>query len=189
MEYSNRLRLVVTVALVALLGATLPVASSDASDDLGLVLQPRSSRQPAGAGVQSIGTELGRLRIPAIDLDETIRAGISLSVINQGVAHWVGTASPGDFGNVVFAGHRTTYGAPFYHLDRLDVGDLVYVTDAAGFEVLYRVSETLVVDPEDIWITYETGASMVTMFACHPKGSARHRIVVRAEQVAGRRIA
>jgi sortase A len=188
-EYSNRLRVVVLAALTMLLAATLPVAGSHASDDPGVALQPRSSRQPAGAAVQSVGTDVGRIRIPAIDLVDTIRAGVSLSVINEGVSHWVGTASPGDPGNVVLAGHRTTYSAPFYHLDRLDEGDLVYVTDAAGFEVIYRVSETLVVEPADIWITYETGASMVTMFACHPKGSARYRIVVRAEQVAGRRIA
>lgn len=189
MEYSTRLRVVVMAALVVLFGAVLPATGSDASDDPGVALKPRPSRQPAGAEVQSIGTEVSRVRIPAIDLDQTIRAGVSLSVINEGVSHWVGTASPGDSGNVVLAGHRTTYGAPFYHLDKLDEGDLVYVTDAFGFEVLYRVAETLVVEPEDIWITYETGTSMVTMFACHPKGSARYRIVVRAEQVAGRRIA
>jgi sortase A len=189
MAYLVRLRSVVAAVVTAALFAALPAPGSRAVDDPTVVLQPRASRQPAGAAVQAIGTELGRLRIPAIELDETIRAGVSLSVINEGVAHWVGTADPGDSGNVVLAGHRTTFSAPFHDLDRLDSGDLVYLTDAGGFEVMYKVAETMVVAPEDIWITYETTAPMVTMFACHPKGSARYRIVVRAEQVAGRRIA
>ena len=53
----------------------------------------------------------------------------------------------------------------------------------------YRVSDTFIVAPEDIWISYDLGRPMVTMFACHPKGSARQRIVVQAELLAGRRVA
>jgi sortase (surface protein transpeptidase) len=55
---------------------------------------------------------------------------------------------------------------------------------------MYRVEDTFVVAPEDIWITYDIpGRSLLTMFACHPKGSARQRIVVRAVLLAGGRIA
>lgn len=54
---------------------------------------------------------------------------------------------------------------------------------------MYGVSDTFIVDPTDLWITYDTGASTLTMFACHPKGSERFRIMVRADLVAGRRIA
>ena len=132
---------------------------------------------------------VSHLRIPSIGVDEQIRSGISLSVINQGVAHWAGTSEPGGSGNVVLAGHRTTHTRPFANLDRLEVGDLVYLEDGDGFEVMYRVSNTIIVSPEDIWISYDLGKPMVTMFACHPKGSARQRIVVQAELVAGRRVA
>jgi len=132
---------------------------------------------------------VSHLRIPSIDVDEEIRSGISLSVINQGVAHWAGTSEPGGSGNVVLAGHRTTYTRPFANLDRLEVGDLVYLEDGDGFEVMYRVSNTIIVSPEDIWISYDLGKPMVTMFACHPKGSARQRIAVQAELVAGHRVA
>lgn len=150
---------------------------------------PGISRQSAGAASQQLGFDLGRVRIPAIDLDEQIRAGVDLSVIDQGVAHWVGTSAPGGQGNLVLAGHRTTHSAPFYSLDRLDHGDLIYMEDRLGFDVLYRVTETIVVTPNDIWITYDTGTPMITLFACHPKGSARQRIVVRGGLVAGRLIA
>ena len=132
---------------------------------------------------------VSHLRIPSIGVDEEIRSGISLSVIDQGVAHWAGTSEPGESGNVVLAGHRTTHTRPFANLDRLEIGDLVYLEDGDGFEVMYRVSNTIVVSPEDIWISYDLGKPMVTMFACHPKGSARQRIVVQAELVAGHRVA
>lgn len=181
-------RLLATTAVAWAVAAVLPVPQLLAADHAGAASQPRSSRAPAGALVQALGTELGRLRIPAIGLDEGVRAGVSLSVIDRGVAHWVGTATPGDAGNVVLAGHRTTHTAPFLDLDRLATGDLVFMTDGTGFDVMYKVVETIVVEPEDIWITYDTGAPQLTMFACHPKGSARYRIVVRADLVAGRRI-
>lgn len=132
---------------------------------------------------------VSHVRIPSIGVDEEVRSGISLSVIDQGVAHWAGTSAPGESGNVVLAGHRSTYTRPFEDLDHLEVGDLVYLEDGDGFEVMYRVSDSFIVQPEDIWISYDLGKPMVTMFACHPKGSAKQRIVVQAELVAGRRVA
>lgn len=150
---------------------------------------PAASRQPTSSPSQESGVVVSHLRIPSIGVDEEVRSGISLSVINRGVAHWAGTSAPGGSGNVVLAGHRTTYSRPFADLDRLEVGDLLYLEDGDGFEVMYRVSDTFIVAPEDIWISYDLGRPMVTMFACHPKGSARQRIVVQAELVAGRPVA
>ena len=118
-----------------------------------------------------------------------IRSGVSLSVIDRGVAQWAGTVGPGEDGNLVLAGHRTTHSRPFADLDRLGVDDLIYITDGHGFRVMYKVAGTTIVDPEDLWITYDMGRPMLTMFACHPKGSARYRIVVTANLVAGRLIA
>ncbi len=150
---------------------------------------PGSARQPSFHRTQQSGVVVSRIRIPAIDLDETIRSGIALSVIDRGVAHWAGTSSPGEPGNMVLAGHRTTHSRPFRDLDRLEIGDLVYVEDGSGFEVMYRVSDSFVVESHDLWISYDVGRPIVTMFACHPKGSSRYRIVVQAEMIAGRRIA
>ena len=133
---------------------------------------------------------IGHLSIPAIGVDEVIRSGVAVDVIDRGVAHWVGTAGAGEEGNMVLAAHRTTHTAPFRDLDDLAPGDLVVVTDPSGFDVMYRVDEIFVVDPEDIWITYDIpGRSTLTLFACHPKGSARQRIVVRASLLGGGRIA
>jgi sortase A len=162
-----------------------PATAATRPDDL----VANAARQPVFHQSQAIGTELGRVRIPAIGLDETVRSGVAMSVIDQGVAHWSGTSAPGGTGNVVLAGHRTTKTQPFNDLDKLDDGDLVFMTDGGGFEVMYRVSETYIVDPNDLWITYDRAKPTVTMFACHPKGSSRFRIVVTADLVAGRKIA
>ncbi len=172
--------------VVGLLAAwATPAGAATRPDDL----EANLARQPVFHRSQSNGTTLGHLRIPAIGLDETVRSGVALSVIDQGVAHWSGTSTPGGTGNVVLAGHRTTESRPFHDLDKLIDGDLVFMTDSEGFEVMYRVSDTYIVDPNDLWITYDGPKPSVTMFACHPKGSARFRIVVKADLLAGRKIA
>ncbi|MEN8235238.1 MAG: class E sortase [Actinomycetota bacterium] len=181
----SAIRFIPVFGLVFSLFGALPVGAASAPDGV----NPGSSRQPSFHRTQSFGTVVSHIRIPSIGVDESIRSGISLSVIDKGVAHWSGTSMPGDLGNVVLAGHRTTHSRPFWSLDKLDTGDLVYLTDASGFDVMYKVANSFVVDPDDLWISYDFGEPMVTMFACHPRGSARYRIVVQADLVAGRRIA
>ena len=142
-------------------------------------LKPAPGRMPAGHPAQADGTELGFIDIPAIGLRDTVRSGVAMSVIDRGPAHWVGTAMAGESGNVVLAGHRTTKTRPFYHLDKLEPGDAILMGDGTSFPAVYRVTETLIVVPQDVWITYDTGETIITLFACHPRGSARQRIVVR----------
>ncbi len=178
------IRFVAVFGLTVGLFATLPAVAASPED-----ATPASARQPSFHRTQQSGVVVSRIRIPAIDLDEKIRSGIALSVIDRGVAQWAGTSSAGGPGNVVLAGHRTTHSRPFLGLDRLEKGDLVYVEDGSGFEVIYKVSDVFVVEPDDLWISYDVGRPIVTMFACHPRGSARFRIVVQAELIAGRRIA
>jgi sortase A len=191
MPARTRLPVVLVVLLAALLGLAMPAGASPAAKeeplDEGWI--PATRRQRVDAPSQSAGYVVGQIRIPAIGVDETVRAGVADHIIDQGPAQWMGTASAGTAGNMVIAGHRTTHSAPFRHLDSLEHGDLVTVTDPNGFEVLYRVVESFVVTPDDVWITWDNGRPYVTLFACHPLGSAAQRIVVRAEMVAGRLIA
>ena len=181
-------RLNLFIALFAMIGVLLVLPGSALGANPPQDAYPNPARQPSFHRTQSSGHLVGTLQIPAIGVDETIRSGVSLSVIDRGVAQWAGTVSPGEDGNLVLAGHRSTHSRPFANLDRLGMGDLVYVTDGHGFPVMYRVAETTIVDPQDLWITYDRDRPMLTMFACHPKGSARYRIVVTADLVAGRRI-
>jgi sortase A len=141
------------------------------------------TRARVDAPTQQLGIVTGRVQIPAIGVDEVIREGVDLSVINQGVAHWSGTADAGGIGNMVLAGHRTIHTAPFRNLDKLQPGDEILVSRIDGLAATYRVVETLIVQPEDMWIVDTTDVPTLTLFACHPKGSSRQRIVIRAELV------
>jgi sortase A len=124
--------------------------------------------------------ELGTLRVPTLELDTTLLRGVSLTVLDQGPGHWPGTAEPGGWGNTVISAHRTTHGAPFRHLDRLEVGDEVHV-DADGTTHTYVVTGSEIVNPDALWIIAQKPGRTLTMFACHPPGSVAQRIVVYGE--------
>lgn len=185
---SIRFMLLVTGAFLAL-GAMPALAAPPLVTAPLEEVAPNPARQSMFDASQSSGTLMGSIRIPSIGVDEVVRSGVSMDIIDQGVAHWAGTSFAGDPGNVVLAGHRTTHSRPFRDLGELDVGDLIFLKDGHGFDLIYRVSETFVVEPSALWITHESDDPTLTMFACHPKGSARYRIVVHADLVAGRPIA
>jgi len=81
---------------------------------------------------------------------------------------------------MVVAGHRVTHTKPFRNVDQLKPGDEVIVT-TYGQRATYRVSSTFVVSPDRTDIADPTPTPTLTLFGCHPPGSARQRIVVRAD--------
>ena len=119
----------------------------------------------------------GTLEIPAIGLSQPLFEGVSLTAINRGPSHWPGTAMPGELGNVVVAGHRTTYTRPFWDLQALQAGDELIFTMDDGSRHVYELDRISIVGPEDVHIVDQTRAHTATLFACHPRGSARQRIV------------
>jgi sortase A len=122
--------------------------------------------------------EIGRIEIPKIGLIHPTFEGIELPQLHHGPGHWPGSAMPGQAGNVVFAGHRVTHTRPFLDIDKLTPGDRVIMTTAAG-SFAYEVTGSQVVGPKDTWIVNPTPDATMTLFACHPKGSAAKRLVVR----------
>jgi sortase A len=139
---------------------------------------------PAGHAVREVAATdggpdpTGHLDIAAIGLSHDTYEGIELSSIDRGPSHWPGSALPGERGNTVFPGHRTTHSRPFYDIDRLRPGDQLVFTVPSGVYV-YEVRESFVVDDEETWIVDPTPDPTFTIFACHPKGSARQRFVVK----------
>lgn len=155
---------------------TEPAPPAESADDPRPVgVSARTQSKPARAGKPQ---PIGSIEIPAIGLSHAIYEGIDLAIINYGPSHWPGTAMPGEPGNSVFPGHRTTYSRPFWDIDRLAAGHHVIFTTAAG-KFTYGVTETFVVDENATWITQKTAEATFTIFACHPKGSARQRYVVK----------
>ncbi|MDE0803423.1 MAG: class E sortase [Acidimicrobiales bacterium] len=134
--------------------------------------EPSPSDPYAPTPVQVHGT----LEIPAIGLSQPLQEGVTLTAINRGPSHWPGTAMPGEPGNVVVAGHRTTYTKPFWALNELERGDeLIFTVD--GERTVYVLDRIEIVHPTDIHIIEQKHERTATLFACHPRGSARQRIV------------
>ena len=137
---------------------------------------PVPERAPADPYAATPEVRHGLLEIPAIGLSQPLFEGVTLTAINRGPSHWPGTAMPGEVGNVVVAGHRTTYSRPFWALDELQPGDeLVFTVGPERF--VYELDRTEIVSPEDVHIIEQDRDLRATLFACHPKGSARQRIV------------
>jgi len=130
----------------------------------------------------SDGDAVARLRIPKVGLDKVVVEGVSTGSLKNGPGHYPGTPLPGQTGNSAIAGHRTTYGAPFYNFDELAENDLIYVTTEQG-SFQYRVVETLVVSPDDVWVLDPTTDNRLTLTTCHPRFSARERLIVIAELI------
>lgn len=111
--------------------------------------------------------------------------GVTLELLKRGPGHYPGTAEPGHDGNFAVSGHRTTYGAPFYHLDQLREGDEIHVVDRQQREWVYVVRRQQVVAPNALWVIgedpLETGTPTMTLTTCHPRFSAAQRLIVFAE--------
>ena len=124
--------------------------------------------------------ELATMEVPALSIVTPLLEGISLNTLDLGPGHWPGTALPGQLGNVVIGGHRTSHGKIFRNIDRLVPGDEVIFT-TADQRFVYAVTETTIVTPDAMYIVDQTRAHTATLFACHPVGSTRERIVVHLE--------
>jgi sortase A len=136
---------------------------------------------PIAVPADSVGDEpiieVGSIEIPALNVSETMYEGIRLTTLDRGPGHWPGTAMPGQVGNVVIAGHRVSHSKPFRNVDKLVAGDEVVFNTSAGRFVYTVVSQEIVL-PDALYIVDQTPAKTATLFACHPPGSTRQRIVV-----------
>ena len=120
---------------------------------------------------------LGTIEIPKIGVSEKLYEGIRLTTFDRGPGHWPGTAMPGQFGNAVVGGHRTSHTKPFRHLDDLGPGDeVIFTTDAGRF--VYHVDSTEIITPDVTRVVNQNPGFTATLFACNPVGSTRQRIIV-----------
>lgn len=134
---------------------------------------PKSEKIPVGAG-------FARLIIPRLDLDVIVVELSGLAdreSLKRGPGHVPETAYPGEPGNMVIAGHRTTYAAPFKHMDLMGPGDKIIVETKDG-RYVYEFSEQKIVPSNDLAVLEQEGEPRVSLIACHPLRSARQRIVV-----------
>ncbi len=142
---------------------------------------------PTVGGAPAISTPGGgavdHLVIPKIGVDKFVVEGTNEADLTQGPGHYAGTPLPGQVGNAAIAGHRTTYGAPFFRLDELSSGNDVYVTDTGGHTYRYQVYQSMVVSPSDGSVLDNTPDAQLTLTTCNPRFSATTRLIVKAKLV------
>ncbi len=126
------------------------------------------------------GEPTAHIRIPKIGVDKIVVEGVTLADLKKGPGHYPETPLPGQEGNAAIAGHRTTYGAPFNRLDELEKGDEILVETVQG-DFRYLVEEQQIVKPTAVEVLEDKGDDRLTLSACHPKYSARERIIVVAK--------
>lgn len=128
------------------------------------------------------GDAVGRIRIRSIDASYVVVDGTGSKPLRKGPGIYDQTPFPGASGTVGIAGHRTTYGAPFRELDKIDPGDEIEVEMPYGtFE--YAVERTRIVDPSNVAVINRVSYDRLVLSACHPLYSAAQRIVVFARLV------
>jgi sortase A len=130
-----------------------------------------------------IGSPVGTIQIPKINLAMTVVEGTDEARLAMGPGHYPTTPLPGEAGNAAIAGHRTTYLHPFYSLDALVPGDLIFITTLQG-TFLYKVLGSQVVLPTDVAVVDPTPTPQLTLTTCNPRYSASQRLVVHALLVA-----
>ena len=97
----------------------------------------------------SPGQAMGRIVMPAIGVNDVFVQGTDAGDLSKGPGHYPATPLPGERGTVAIAGHRTTYGAPFRHIDGLHPGDRIELRMPYG-RFTYSVERTKIVPPTDV---------------------------------------
>lgn len=150
---------------------------------------PSAPRPAASVAPVALGQGFAVIRIPRLGPDwaKVVVEGVGVADLKRGPGHYPGTALPGQVGNTVISGHRTTYGAPFEQLDRVRPGDAV-VLETRDRWYTYRATGTLIVRPTAIEVTYPVPGRpgvapeqrLLTLTTCNPKYSATQRLVLQA---------
>lgn len=129
------------------------------------------------------GDALGRIEAPDMDgLNMVFVQGTDESSLELGPGHYPETAMPGQGKTVAIAGHRTTYLAPFRHIDDLKPGEEITLKMPYG-TFIYSVQKSEIVDPTDVGVIHDTGYERLVLSACNPVYSAAQRYIIYAKLV------
>lgn len=134
-----------------------------------------------------LGKGLAVIRIPRFGKDYrfVVIEGVDRDDLRKGPGHYPGTALPGQVGNFVVSGHRTTYSAPFNRLGELDRGDRILI-DTRDEQYVYTVTDRRIVKPSAVEVTAPVpfhprrrpAGRLITLTTCHPEYSAAERMIV-----------
>lgn len=193
-----------------LLGASGTTGDTLAPGDTATQTTDASSELPEGAGTGELATPttfpatgkkrtrwprpapgdaLAIISIPKIHKRVYAVSGVATKDLKKGLGHYPRTPFPGQLGNSAFAGHRTTFGAPLFDIDRLEIGDDIVVDTLTNQRYVYVVSSiprVVSATAGSVIETTDDTIATLTLTSCHPKYSAKQRIVVVATLDAAR---
>jgi sortase A len=136
-------------------------------------------RGTSGRMAIDIGTVIARLDAPAVQLSTAVLEGSDDAILNRGAGHIEDTALPGAGGNIGIAGHRDTIFRP---VRRMRAGDVLTLSTSEHV-YHYRISKTLIVGPDDVYVLNPTRQPTLTLVTCYPFdfiGHAPKRFIVQA---------
>jgi sortase A len=123
------------------------------------------------------GEAIAVIKICKIGIEKAVVNGVGDEDLKKAPGHYPDTPMPGQPGNAAIAGHRTTYGAPFFRLDEMSIGDPILISTAQG-RFRYEVSEKSVVGPGKVEVLDNTPDNRLTLTTCEPRFSAAKRLIV-----------
>lgn len=139
-----------------------------------------------------LGHGIALIRIPRLGrkFHYVVIEGVSVADLRKGPGHYPGTALPGQIGNFVVSGHRTTYLAPFNKLGELNTGDRILI-DTRASHFVYKVTEKKIVRPDDISVASPVPEHpkanptkrLITLTTCNPKYSAAQRLIIHGQLI------
>jgi sortase A len=146
------------------------------------LLRPVITPAALAAPVATDDGLIGRIEVSRLGISVIVMEGDSEITLQRAVGHIVGTALPGQPGNVALAGHRDSFFRP---LRNIRVGDVIALTTPGG-EFRYRVDSTRIVNPDDVSVLDSDSHEILTLVTCYPfyfVGAAPSRFIVRAERI------
>lgn len=164
---------------------TEPLSKLPSATDQTAQVVTTSTTLPLAPPLPVPGELVGRLIVPNIDIDHMILVGTDRSTLNDGPGLWESSVFPGTPGNAMIAGHRTTYGGPFRHLDALKPGDKIYFEAVGQPRAVFEVRGVDIVSPKQVEVAGQGPGVRLTLTTCDPPGSAAKRLVVQAELIEG----
>jgi sortase A len=160
----------------------IPVASEQKLKVTQTLILPGDAGAKKSAPAPSAGMLLGRLEAPSVKMSTAVLEGSDDATLSRGAGHIEDTPFPGEAGNVGIAGHRDTVFRP---LRNIQVGDPLELTTPNRL-YRYRISKTLIVGPDDVYVLDPSKSSMLTLVTCYPfeyVGHAPRRFIVQAQLV------
>jgi sortase A len=125
------------------------------------------------------GEAIGRIHVPRMGVNMVLVNGTDHSTLKKGPGRDERTFMPGENRLVYIAGHRTTYLAPFSHIDRMKAGDRITIDVPYG-TFIYRVTHHRIVNATDLSVLRSPTHEVIELQACHPRFFASHRYIVYA---------